>query len=150
MPFLQRYSIVTQGGIFLLVIDVVMAAVITQTIVSHRPVTGGTVMAITNAAYVFYKMSLSVYHLVKAKRNADPVAQALRNLNFADACMSLVSLTVLMYAVFSENSSATETLFVQSAVGFTVCIVLILTACLMIIKANRILRRKQQTLSDQK
>lgn len=66
-----------------------MAAAVTETVLSRRAADFDEITAIANAAYTFYKMTMAIVNLVRAKRFSDPVVQALRNVNFADACMAI-------------------------------------------------------------
>ncbi|MDE7330497.1 MAG: hypothetical protein K2N30_05390, partial [Clostridia bacterium] len=79
-------------------------------------------------------------NLVKAHKSSNPVTQALRNLNFADACMSVVSLTVLMISTFDGASASAEMNYVKSTVGFAACVAVIAIAVIMIVKASKKLK----------
>lgn len=133
------------SGAFLVIIEIAMAAAVTQMILTEAPVRRGEIMAIATAVYAFYKLPTAIVHLVKAKRYGDPVAQSLRNLNFADACMSMASLTVLMIATFGSGdmNSASE-LTIKACVGFAACAVVLVTATVMIIISARELAREKR------
>lgn len=134
---MSKWRIYLSGGAFLTVLEFAMAAAVTQLILSGRPTRSGEIMAISSAAYTFYKMIMAVYNLFKARKFSDPVAQSLRNLNFADACMSVVSLTVLMIATFDDGGSTPEMLYVKAIVGFAACAIIIAMAAVMIITAAK-------------
>lgn len=101
---------------------------------SRRPVQSGEIMTIANATYTFYKMTMAIWHLFKAKTFNDPIVQALRNLNFADACMSMVSLTVIMLATFGGVNNL---MIIKGCTGFAACVTIIITAVLMIVKGYK-------------
>lgn len=130
-----KWQIYLASGAFLILVELAMTAAVTQMMLSKRPTQGGTVLAITNAAYTFYKMAMAIYHLTKAKKFDDPVIQSLRDLNFADACMSVVSLTVLMYATFNTDTPDPSMEYIQPTVGFVACAVVIAVATVMILRA---------------
>lgn len=131
-------------GAFLVLIELAMCAAVTQMVLSKKQVRGGQIYAIATAAYAFFKITMAVYHLVKAKKYADPVSQSLRNLNFADACMSMVSLTVLMLSVFDEGESGSFPVTVKASVGFAACAIVSAVAIAMIVKSLKKIRRKKQ------
>lgn len=135
-----KWKIYLASGAFLILLEFAMIAAVTQMIMSERPTQSGQIMAIANATYTFYKIIMSAYNLVKSRKTTNPVTRALRNLNFADSCMSIVSLTVLMIATFDGTDSNTVMLVIKATVGFAACAVIIAIAALMIIRANKVLR----------
>ena len=136
-----KWKIYLSGGAFLVVVDLSMMGAVTQLLLSRKPMQSGMIMAIANAAYTFLKMGMAIRNLVKARKYDDPVVQALRNINFADACMSVVSLTVLMCTTFDDGASTKEMLYMKCIVGFVACAIITVMASLMIIGAARRLRR---------
>ncbi|MDE6274686.1 MAG: hypothetical protein K2L87_06535, partial [Clostridiales bacterium] len=98
-------------------LEFAMAGAVTQMMLSERPAQGGEIMAISTAAYTFYKIIMATYNLIKARKLSNPVTQSLRNLNFADACMSVVSLTVLMISTFDSEDTTMAMLFVKATFG---------------------------------
>ncbi len=138
----SKWKIYLAGGAFLIVVACAMAGAVTQMTVSARPVRSGQVMAIANAAYTFIKMTTAIYNLCRARKFDDPVTQALRNLNFSAACMSVVSLTVLMIATFAANADEMNgMLSMKACVGFIACALVLATATIMIRKATKELRK---------
>lgn len=140
----SKWKIYLWSGAFLVLLEVTMAIAVTQMVLSERPTQSGMIMAISNAAYTFYKLVMSIVNLIKAKKNDNPVTQSLRNLNFADACMSMVSLTVLMIATFGEDATDTSMLFMKAAVGFAACVAIIVIASCMIIKADKNIKKLKE------
>lgn len=131
-----KWKIYLSSGAFLILLEFAMAGAVTQMMLSERPTQSGIIMAISNAAYAFYKITMAIVNLVKARKLSNPVTQSLRNLNFADACMSIVSLTVLMISTFDvAETSAMQ--YVKYVVGFVVCAVIIAVATVMIIRASK-------------
>lgn len=130
----HKWKIYAVGGIILLTLEIAMAVAVTEMMLSRRPVQSGEIMTIANATYTFYKMTMAIWHLFKAKTFNDPIVQALRNLNFADACMSMVSLTVIMLATFGGVNNL---MIIKGCTGFAACVTIIITAVLMIVKGYK-------------
>lgn len=133
-------------GTFLVLVEIVMCLAVTQMTLYGKPVRGGTIYAIATAAYTFFKITMAVWNLFKAKKYADPAVRALRNLNFADACMSMTSLTVLMLSVFQEHDDPEFTIAIKACVGFAACAAVLAVAICMIIKAVKKLRKKTNNI----
>ncbi|MDE6059279.1 MAG: hypothetical protein K2G44_04480 [Clostridia bacterium] len=132
-----RNKIYLGCGAFLVIVEIAMCIAVTQMVMYGRPVRGGTIFAIATAAYTFYKIVMAIVHVVKASKYKDPVSQALRNLNFADACMSMASLTVLMLSVFDEGNDLTFAIAMKACAGFAACAAVLAVATVMIVKAAK-------------
>ena len=96
------------------------------------------ISAITTAAYTFYKAVMAIIHLVRAHRHGGPVAQALRAVNIADACISMVSLTVLLIATFGDGAGM---IAMKASVGFGAVAVTAAMAAGILVSGIRSLRR---------
>lgn len=137
----SKLKIYLASGAFLVLVEFAMIAAVTQMMLSERPTESGTIMAIANAAFTFYKTAMAIYNFVKAKQFDNPVTQSLRNLNLADACMSVVSLTVLMISTFNSGDNINPAMnYVKPVVGFIACAVVIAIASVMILRANKKLK----------
>lgn len=141
----SKWQIYLFGGTFLSLMEIAMAVAVTQMMLSKKPMQDNEIMAICTAAYTFYKITMAIYNLIKARKFNNPVVQALRNINFADACMSMVSLTVLLLSTFSEEENGRSLLFLKASVGFASCLVTLALACLMIIHACKRLKKLKET-----
>lgn len=136
-------------GIFLILLEIAVAGAITQMIIVDTPAKYGEIMAIVNAAYTFYKMGLAIYNIFKAHKYDSPVIQSLRNLNFADACMSLVYLTIILITTFNKDNDSL--LYIKAIVGFAACLAIISMAIFMIIKSIRrikIIKKSFKNIDD--
>lgn len=146
----SKWRIYLASGAFMVIVELAMMVAITQMMLSKRPTESGMVMAIANAVYAFYKITMAIYNLVKAHKLSNPVTQSLRNLNFADACMSIVSLTVLLISTFVTEDSDVAMGYVKAIVGFVVCVVLIAVASAMIIRATKKLKSFQEESENER
>lgn len=125
------------SGVALIILELSMAVAVTQMLLSNSPVQKSETMAIATAAYTFYKMTMTVYNLVKAKRYKAPIIQSLRCVNFADACLSMVSLTVLMLSTFGGIQ---DLLVLKAIVGFAACAAVIAVAVFIIVDSAKNLK----------
>lgn len=121
-------------GALLIVLEFATAAVVGVMLFNKRPIESGNIMAISTAAYAFYKMSMSIYNLKRARRFKSPTVQALRNLNFADACTSIFSLTMLLSDTFLNGNNID---FIKIGVGIACLGAIIALASVMIIRAKK-------------
>lgn len=133
----SKWRIYLASGCFLIALEFAMIGAITQMMLSERPAQSNEIMAISNAAYTVYKIITAICNMVKARKLSNPVTQSLRNLNFADACMSVASLTVLMISTFDADNMTDAMQYTKYVVGFVVCAVIIFTAAFMIVRGNK-------------
>lgn len=121
-------------GALLIVLEFAIAAVVGVMLFNKRPIQSGSIMAISTAAYAFYKISMAIYNLKRARRFKSPTVQAIRNLNFADACTSIFSLTMLLSDTFSNGNNID---FIKIGTGIACLGTIIALASVMIIRANK-------------
>lgn len=133
-------AVYLSGGIFLLILAAATCVAVTKMTIDGMPVKKGQIMAIANAAHAFYKMTMAIINLRKAKKFANPVIQALRNVNFADACMSIASLTTVLLVTFGGES---DMLPLKASAGFAACACTIAIAILTIVNACKKMRNQQ-------
>lgn len=75
------------------------------------------------AAYTFWKISISIVNLVKARRTRSPLLMTLRNIGYADAMVSMLSLQTAMFAEFAEGENQ-FTQLMNAMTGLVVCLII--------------------------
>ncbi len=126
-------------GILLFALELALAGAVTLMVLYARPTNYSEIMAITSAAYTFYKVIFAIVNIIKVRRLRDPLLQSLRNINLTDAAVSLLSLQVTLVAVFSGEGSA-EMNALNAVTGFAVCLLTIIMGIWMIASATRQLK----------
>lgn len=129
-------NIYEKSGIIMLILDICFISSVIQMILGKKSINNNEIIAIAMAAFTFYKLSLAIYNLFKARRYNNYVIQAVRNITFVDALTSLISLEVTMLYVFqSENDGS---MFVLKIVtGCVVSIMAMVISIYMIINSIR-------------
>lgn len=88
------------------------------------------------ATYTFYKLTMAVINMVKARKENSLLLTTLRNINYADALVSLLSLQTAMFAAFGQNSG--EMIPVTNALaGAGACIMIFVLGVYMVRRAGR-------------
>lgn len=134
-------------GISLFVLELALAAAVTLMILSERPTAYSEIMAITCAAYTFYKITFAIINIRKAGKLRDPVLQSYRNINLTDAAVSLLSLQVTLVAVFSDEQTINMNAL-NAVTGFVVCALTIVLGALMIVNATVRLKKISQANAE--
>lgn len=135
----SRWKLYRLCGIALFVLEFALAAAVTVMVAVGRPAPVSEVLAIASAAYTFYKVIFAAVAFVKVRRLHDPLLQAFRNINLADAAVSLLSLQVTLVAVFSQGEGESMKPL-NAAMGFFVCLLTIALGVWMIAEAGVRLR----------
>lgn len=132
-------------GILLIVLSAAMAGMVVQMIRDERGFEYAGLTIYAEAAYTFWRVTLSVVNLVKARKFQDPIVQAIRNINLAGATMSLLGLQTAMMAAFSlDKESAAWRTTMNSFSGGLVCGLTLLMGVFMIVNATKKLNDLQR------
>lgn len=85
------------------------------------------------AAYAFYKIVMAIVNLFRARATDDFTVRAIRNINFADALVSILALQTAMLQTFSEEGTAINAPLFNAITGAAVCLTVFSIALYMII-----------------
>ncbi|NLO84182.1 MAG: hypothetical protein GX096_01955 [Clostridiales bacterium] len=90
---------------------------------SNRTYPGILIYAV--AVYTFWKVAISIVNLVKVSKTHSILLKALRNIGYADALVSLLSLQTALLAEFSEGD-ITFSRPMNTATGIVVCTLILI------------------------
>lgn len=122
-------------GVLLLLLNLALSGAIAQMIFDdgHFSYAGWTVYAM--AAYAFFKITMSVINIFRAKKQKDMTVRAVRNINFADALVSILALQTALLTTFS-GEGVDVSLF-NTLTGCAVSLLTLGLGVLMIITGNQ-------------
>ena len=96
------------------------------------------ITAITMAAYTFTTLTTAIINVIKYRKYNSPVFSASKNISFAAACVSMLTLTSTMLTTFNDGTINTFTQkFMLACVGFTVSAVIVIMAIYMIVQSTK-------------
>lgn len=127
-------------GITLIVMTFALLIAVLQMVFEHSSFENGGLMIYVAAAYTFYKVAMSIINIAKAKKQTDMTVLAIRDINLADAMVSILALQTSMFHSFDKGGGK----FVDIMNGMTgalVCAATLTLGVYMIIKANGKLKR---------
>ena len=127
-------------GIALLVLEIALTTAVTQIVISKSNPRSSEIMAISSAAYTFYRIALAVFNARKTYRLHDPLLQSFRNIGLTDAAVALLALETTMIATFGGETE-TSLLIVRAATGFGVCALTIAMGIFMIVRGTQRLKK---------
>lgn len=124
------------SGILLILLITSLSAAILQMVTTdagfHKP----GLMIYVAATYTCIKVTTSIVNFVRAKKQDDYTVAALRNVNVADAAVSILTLQT---AMFFEFGGEMNTALFNALTGGAVCAVVLALGIYMIIKGNKAL-----------
>ena len=89
------------------------------------------------AAYAFYKIVMAIVNLFRARATDDFTVRAIRNINFADALVSILALQTAMLQTFSDEGTAINAPLFNAITGAAVCLTVFAIALHMIVKGKK-------------
>lgn len=125
-------------GVGLIVMPVALSTAILHMVLGKNTFQRYGYTIYVSALYAFYKIIMAVYNAVKAKKTNDAVIGALRNINLADAFVSILALQTAMFNEFGGDIQLVMQM--NAATGATVCALTAALGVAMIVSANKKLK----------
>ena len=100
------------------------------------------------AMYAFYIVITAVRDLVKYRRYKSPVMSASKAIKLAAALVSMLSLETAMLAQFGEESGPQFRQLMTVLTGGGVCLIVLVTAGVMMVKSTRQLKQLSMDRMD--
>lgn len=135
------------SGIMFILLTLAFSGIIVLIYASNMYFEYAGLMIYVVATYTFYKLTLAIINIFKAKKQEDLYVQSIRNINLVSA---LVSIVVLQVAMFQEFSPANNTGIANGLTGGVVSIIILLLGILMIIKSNKMLQNDKMLQKENK
>lgn len=129
------------SGVMLVLLPICLSFAILQMVRDDSGFVYAGLMIYASAAYTFYKIIHAACNSVKARKNCDITVSAIRNINLADA---MVSVLALQTAMFKEFGGGIDTRLMNAITGGAVCLLTAALGVFMIIKANKIIKRETE------
>lgn len=138
----KRAKIFKTEGILLICVNVALIVPITLLATSQKDVNLPMWIAIADACFTFYKMTVCIYSFVKTRKNDNLAIKGIKNLNLISACVSLLSLENTMIITFStEIEGGMKILMILSS--FLVFVINMWISIATIITGNKKLKTSQ-------
>lgn len=128
-------------GIYLILLGVALIPAVTQMIVRNEGFRYAGLMIYAMAAYAFYKLSMGIYNIFRAKKNQDYLVQSIRNLCFADALVSILALQTALLDAFGDPAHSPA--LANSLTGTATLLGIIAIGIYMIVSSNKKLKEQQ-------
>lgn len=140
---LRELRIYRNTGILLLMNTIVLDGAVILLIHNEGGKSYPGTVVFAAAAYTFYKIIMSAVHMVKANRLKSPLLCAVRNVGYADALVSMLSLQTALLESFSDGDLEPKRM--NGIAGAVVCMIVSLIGIYMIyssVKQKKLLIQK--------
>ena len=87
------------------------------------------------ATYTFYKLAMAIRNMIKARKESSLLLVTLRNISYADALVSMLSLQTALFAAFGQDSG-TMIPVMNALTGVGVCLMIFTLGIYMIHKSK--------------
>ena len=127
-------------GALLIVATFALIVAVLQMVLIDRKFTHTGLMIYVSATYTCYKVTMSIINIVKAKKQTDMTVQAIRNINLADAMVSILALQTSMIHSFGGDEEIGFASQMNAVTGTVVCALVLSLGIYMVVKSKRLLK----------
>ena len=132
------------GWIFL-IMNLALALIIFFMVYFNRTFEHHMITAIAMAAYTFTAFTVAIVNVVKYRKYNSPVFSASKAINFAAACVSMLTLTSTLLTTFSDGTMGPmEQKTMLGSVGVAVSMVIVAMAMYMIVTGTKKLKQSNR------
>ena len=119
----KELAVIKTDGILLLLLNLALSGVVLLTIAEGTAKAYSGIMAISIAAYTFYKIIMAVIHMVKVRKMESPILITIRNIGVADALVSMLTLQMTMLVSF-QGTDSPDMNRMNGITGLAVCLLI--------------------------
>ena len=103
--------------IILILIDLALVVPISLMVIGARNYTFGMIPAISMAAYTTYRMTMSIIHYLKSKRNENRFIRVIRTINLQDTLVSVLTLQNALIIANGDDMASMMRLTMWTSAG---------------------------------
>lgn len=141
--FLKDLRIYCICGIVLLLLPIALSFAILQMVRANDSFVHTGITIYVYAIYAFYKIIISIYNFVKTRRTHEMTVRAAKNINLADAFVSILALQTAMFREFDAAGDAVNVATMNAVTGAIVCALTAAIGVFMIVIAIKKTRKER-------
>lgn len=131
---ISRARIYKNCGIVICLLTLPLSIAILLMVAEKATFSHAGLMIYVSATYTFYKVVMTIRHLVKARKSTDMTVKTVRSINLADM---LVSVLALQTAMFHSFSAEFNTDIFNAVTGAVVCLLTVFIGVFLIVGGKR-------------
>lgn len=133
---LQEMKVYRNTGILLSLITIALGGAVILLVNREGGKSYYGYMIFVVAMYTFYKAIISIVNMIRARKMKSTLLVTIRNIGYADALVSVLSLQTAMFGAFGEDSNVDPTLM-NGITGACVCMMILVIGIYMILSAGK-------------
>ena len=133
------------SGIMFVIMTIVFSGVIVLIYKANHYFEYAGILIYAVAVFTFYKLTLAIFNIFKARKQDDLYIENIRNINLASTLISIIILQVAMFQAFAPEHNLG---FANALTGAGVSAIILLLGVFMIIKANKRLKKLNQNTDN--
>ncbi len=127
-------------GIVLLMMDIALSVIAFYIVCQNRGFSYHYILTIAMAAYTFTTFTTAIVNMVRYRKYNSPIMSAAKQVNFAAALVSMLSLETAMLSAFGETETQIYKRTVTACTGAVVCITILGLALYMLVHSTKTLK----------
>lgn len=131
-------------GIVLVLLPIALSFAILQMVRANYSFVHTGITIYAYAVYAFYKISMAIYNIIKTRQTKDVIIKASKNINLADAMVSILALQTAMFREF-DTGNAAQVAKMNAITGAVVCMLTAVMGIFMIINVGKKINKQNQT-----
>lgn len=128
-------------GILLLLLPICLSFAIAQMVAEDAAFVHSGIMIYVYAVYAFYKIIASICNYIKAVKTDEMTVVASRNINLADALVSILALQTAMFREFNNGEESLNAPVMNAVTGAVICALTVAMAIYMIVNMSKKLKK---------
>lgn len=128
-----EYFVMRLSGMLLIILSFILSGVIYISLSQNIAVKYDEILMITIAAYTFFKIIMAIIKAVKQHKNPSPLLAVIRNIGYAEAAASILTLQRSMIVSFG-TMEPTDAHILNMSTGAAVCLYILSIGIYLIIK----------------
>lgn len=140
---LQDTKVYGKCGILLVLLPVALSGALLQMVLANASFVHRGMTIYIYALYALYKISMAIYHFVKTRNTPEMTVRASKNINLADALVSVLALQTAFFHEFGAHMGDFNINAMNAVTGAVVCALTLALGIVMIVKSKRSLKKSK-------
>ena len=141
--YLRDTKVYGNCGILLVILPIALSVAILQMVRANEAFVHTGITIYAYAVYAFYKIGMAIYNFVKTRKTNEMTVRASKNINLADAFVSILALQTAMFHEFGTGMGDFNIGTMNAVTGAAVCALTAAIGIFMIVVTTKILKKSK-------
>ena len=141
--YLRDTKVYGNCGILLVILPIALSVAILQMVRANEAFVHTGITIYAYAVYAFYKIGMAIYNFVKTRKTNEMTVRASKNINLADAFVSILALQTAMFHEFGTGMGDFNIGTMNAITGAAVCALTAAIGIFMIVVTTKILKKSK-------